>query len=254
MNTHVGRRWLWGLAAAVLAAAPLFFAAPPAARAANTTVFERGVQYVPAQIEVAVGATVTWVYTSSPPGSPGHTVTFSDRDLNPACPPTLLLDDCQRSPGDRVSRTFSAPGTYPYYCKIHRSQGMTGVVIVTAASSSTTAASASSSSTTATTVKPTTTTATTAKPTTSSTTSTTRQLATSSTVVKSTTTTSDTSTVLLPGAPPPLSGDDANSAAGPTGGSSSGSDTRTVGVIVGLLLAVSVGGGYLLWRLRPGRS
>jgi hypothetical protein len=27
-----------------------------------------------------------------------------------------------------------------------------------------------------------------------------------------------------------------------------------VALIVGLLLAVSAGGGYLLWRIRPGRA
>ncbi len=37
-------------------------------------------------------------------------------------------------------------------------------------------------------------------------------------------------------------------------GSDGGSDSGTVVLIVGLLLAVAVGGGFLLWRLRPGRT
>jgi plastocyanin len=236
-------RRLLALALALLVVAPSGIA-----RAANSTVVERGTQYVSAQITVVVGDTVSWIYESSPTGSPGHTVTFSDRDLNPNCPPQLLFNDCQRGPGDRVSRTFNTPGTYPYYCKIHRAEGMTGVVVVTAPTSSSSTAPKS----TTTTARASSTT-TTARATSSSTTSTTRQLATSSTVVRSSTTTSDTSSALEPGAPPALSGD-SNSAAGGGSGGSGGSDRGVVALIVGLLLAVSAAGGYLLWRLRPGRS
>jgi len=217
------------------------------ARAATTLVIERGTQYVPAQVDVTVGDTVSWVFESAPTGSPGHTVTFNDRDLNPNCPPQLLLNDCQRTAGDRVSRTFSAAGTYAYHCKIH--SGMNGVVVVTAAGSSTTASTGSS--TTTSTVRASTTT--TIRPT-SSTTSTTRQLATSSTVVKSTTTTADTSSVLLPGAPPSLGGEDGGTNAAAKTSTGGGSDKGTIALIVGLLLVVSGGGGYLLWRLRPGRT
>jgi plastocyanin len=243
MNTHHGP-WTVSLIVAAVVLVPSL-----SARAANTTVLEQGVQYVPAQVDVAVGDTVSWIYQSSPPTSQGHTVTFNDRDLNPNCP-SPLLNDCQRSPSDRVSRTFTTTGTFAYYCKIHRSQGMTGVVVVTAAATTNTTAPASSTTAT---VRASTTTTT--KAATSSTTSTTRALATSSTVLRSTTTTSDPSSALQPGAPPPFSGDDPNSkAAGKSGGSNSGSDSGTVALIVGLLLAVSAGGGYLLWRIRPGRA
>jgi hypothetical protein len=69
-----------------------------------------------------------------------------------------------------------------------------------------------------------------------------------------TSTTADNSSVLLPGDAPAFPGDDADSAAGQAAGSDDGSDSGTVVLIVGLLLAVAVGGGYLLWRLRPGRA
>lgn len=244
MNGH-----RWARALTILAVAVVFVPSPGARAANTTTVIERGTQYVPAQVDVAVGDTVQWIYESSPTASNGHTVTFNDRDLNPNCPPSLLLNDCQRSPSDRVSRTFTSAGTYPYRCKVQ--SGMTGVVVVTPASNSS-STTAPGSSTTAT-VKSSTTTTTRAA--TSSTTTTTRALATSSTVLKSTTTTSDPSSALLPGAAPPLSGDDASSnAAGKAGGSGGGSDTGTVALIVGALLAASAGGGYLLWRLRPGRA
>jgi len=243
MNAHRRGFWLLGLLVASVGVPSGM------ARAASTTVVERGTQYVQPRITVAVGDTVSWVYESSPPGSPGHTVTFEDKDLNPGCPPQLggLINDCQRSPGQRVSRTFNAPGTYSYYCKIHQNQGMVGLVVVTAATTS--SSTAPKSSTTTTTARSSSTTTTRA----TSTTTTTRPLATSSTVVRSSTTTSDTSSALLPGAPPSLSGD-SNSAAGGRPGDSGGSDRGPVALIVGLLLAVSAGGGFLLWRLRPGRG
>jgi plastocyanin len=238
MNTHPGRRRLLTLAIALLATAV------PSARAATTTVIERGTQFVPRQVSIAPGDTVVWSFESG--SSPGHTVTFDDgTDLNRNCPPTLLLNDCQDTPGEIVQRRFTVPGTYPYICKIHRGSGMTGVVVVAAASSTTATTAASSTSSTQ---KPTTTTV----KATSSTTTTTKPLATSSTLVPSstTTTTSESTSVLLPGEPPPFT-DDTSTAANKS--PKDGSDSSTVALIVGLLLAVSAGGGFLLWRLRPGR-
>jgi plastocyanin len=248
MDRFLGRRRLLALAIGALAAWPL-----GSARGASTTVVERGTRFVEPRVDVTVGDTVTWVYESSPGGS-GHTVTFEDPTLNTDgrftnCPGTLLGDDCQRSGTAPVSRTFGRAGTFPYYCKVHRSQGMTGIVVVSTRVTTSTAATTSS------TLARATTTSSTLRASTSSTTATTRPLATSSTVISSTTTTAATTSALLPGDPPPFSGDDTNSsAAGQSGGSDDGSDTRTVALIVGLLLAVSVGGGYLLWRLRPGRA
>jgi hypothetical protein len=57
---------------------------------------------------------------------------------------------------------------------------------------------------------------------------------------------------LLPGDPPPFT--DETSTAANKSGSKEGNDSGTVALIVGLLLAVSAGGGFLLWRLRPGRA
>ena len=249
MNGHDGRRRLLALAIGCLAAA-LTIGADPPAWAATTTVIERGTQYVPNEVEVAPGDTVVWSFDSGPADSPRHTVTFDDgTDLNRGCP-GVLLNDCQDTPGETVQRRFSSAGTYPYYCKIHRSAGMVGVVVVSSASSSTTAPGGASTTAT---VKSSTTTTTRTTSSTASTTTTTRALATSSTLVKSTTTTSDTSSVLLPGAPPSFS-DDTSNAANKSGSSDGGSDTGTVLLIVALLLAVSAGGGYLLWRLRPGHA
>lgn len=248
MNRSRGRRRLLTLAIGAVAAL-----SPAPALGATTTVIERGVSYVPRQVTVAPGDTVVWTFESGPPNSARHTVTFDDgTDLNPGCP-AVLLNDCQDTPGETVQRSFATPGTYPYYCKIHRSQDMVGVVVVSAATTTT----AATSTTTSTTLPRQTTTSSTAGASTTSATATTRPLATSSTVATSSTTstTTDSSTVLLPGDPPAFSGDGTNSsAAGQAGGEDEGSDTGTVALIVALLLAVSAAGGYLLWRLRPGHA
>jgi plastocyanin len=243
---HGHRRWARALTILVMA---VVFVPSSRARAATTAVIERGSQYVPAQVDVAVGDSVTWIYESSSDPR-GHTVTFNDKDLNPNCPGFLgLNNDCQNSSSQRVSRTFTSAGTYAYRCRIV--SGMTGVVVVTGAGGSTSSTAGPGSSTTATGKSSTTTTR---AATSSTTAATTRALATSSTVIKSTTTTSDPSSALQPGEAPPLSGDNSNSnAAGKSGSSTGGNDTSTVALIVGALLAASAGGGYLLWRLRPGR-
>ena len=247
MNSSRDRRRLLTLAIAAAVALPL-----GSARGATTTVIERGVSYVPRQVNVATGDTVVWTFESAPAGSARHTVTFDDgTDLNPACP-ALVLNDCQDRPGETVQRLFAAPGTYPYYCKIHRSQGMVGVVVVQAATTTTAGATTSS-----TLPRQTTTSSTIRSSTSSSMTPTTRPLATSSTIATSSTTstTTDSSSVLLPGDPPAFPGDGTNSsAAGQSGGSDEGSDAGTVALIVALLLGVSAAGGYLLWRMRPGRA
>jgi plastocyanin len=228
-----------------------------AARAATRNVSEQGTVFVPKQVSISVGDTVVWTYESSSSG-PGHTVTFDNGpDLNPGCEPNALLPvNCQTRTNPVVQRTFTSVGTFPYHCKIHGGaggQGMAGVVVVSALTTTTTTAPGSSTSTTAR-VSSSPTTATARATSSSSTTTTTRQLATSSTVLRSSTTTSATSSALLPGAPPPFSDDTGSNASGRSGGSHDGADTGTVALIVGLLLAVSGGGGYLLWRLRPGRA
>lgn len=249
MNTHRGRRRLQTLAIGSIVAAPLLATVTPPVQAATTTVIERGTQFVPKQVTVAPNDTVVWTFESGP--NPGHTVTFDDgTDLNRNCPPSLLLNDCQDAPGEIVQRRFTVPGTYSYVCKIHRASGMTGVVVV-ATPSGTTPSTAPASSTSTTQRA----TSTTARPSSSTTTTTTtRPLVTSSTAAPSstTTTTTEATSVLMPGDPPPFT-DETSAAANKSAGTKAGNDSGTVGLIVGLLLAVSAGGGLLLWRLRPGR-
>ena len=242
MDTYRGRRRLLALTIALLAVSPVRLPA----RAAGG-VNEVGNAFSPKRVDIAVNDKVVWTNRSS--GT--HTVTFDNgTDLHPACDPRAILRVGCQGPGATAEHTFTAPGTYQYYCKFHGSRGgagMAGVVVVLAATTSTTAPAPTTTTTRALT------TTTTVKPTTTSTTATTRPLATSSTLSTATTTTTSVATsVLMPGEAPPFT-DDTSSAANRTGDSKGGSDSRTVALIVALLLAVSAGGGYLLWRLRPGR-
>ncbi len=221
-----------------------------AAEAEDVGVNEVGTSFNPSQVDITVGDRVVWTNRSNT----SHTVTFQNGpDLHRTCTQGPIIGttgDCQE-PGATAQHTFTAAGTFPYFCKLHRAQGMAGVVVVSPAA--TTSTTTAGSSTTATTRGATT--STTRATSNSSTTATTRQLATSSTLASSSTTstTTDSSSALLPGDPPPFAGDDVNAAAGRPGGSN-GSDSTTVALIVALLLAVAAGGGYLLWRLRPGRA
>ena len=258
MNSFRGRRRLLAVAVGCAFSATVV----PGLRSATAqvkaaTVREVGTSFDPPDLRVQVATNadevdVSWTFVSAGPDGQGHGIKFDDgRDLTRNCPPSPLSvfgGDCQTRPGQTVSRRLSE-GTYPYYCKIHGQPGgigMAGVVVVSVAAESTT-----------TTLARATTTSSTARASTSSTTATTRPLATSSTMATSSTTstTTDSSSVLLPGDPPAFPGDDTNSsAAGQSGGTEEGSGTGTVALIVALLLAFSAAGGYLLWRLRPGRA
>jgi plastocyanin len=244
MNTYRCRRRLLALTIGLLAAAPHGIPA----RAASSAVAESANSFSPKRVEIALNDKVVWTNRSSAT----HTVTFDDgTDLHRGCEPGAILSVGCQGPGATAERTFQAAGSYQYYCKFHGARGgagMAGVVVVLGAATSAT----SPSSSTTTTRAPTT--STTVKASTSSTTTTTRPLVTSSTVLPSstTTTTSEATSVLLPGDPPPFS-DETSAAANKSAGSKDGNDSGTVALIVGMLLAVSAGGGLLLWRLRPGR-
>jgi plastocyanin len=68
----------------------------------------------PADLDVAVGTTVTWTNTDST----AHTTTSDGAGWNSG---TL-------QPRAQFSTTFSSAGTFPYHCAIH--PGMVGTVVV----------------------------------------------------------------------------------------------------------------------------
>jgi len=72
--------------------------------------------FKPKELEIAVGDTVTWRNADDVP----HTATSKDD------PQTF--DSGPLDTDDKYSFTFSKPGKYTYYCKVH--PHMTGVVVV----------------------------------------------------------------------------------------------------------------------------
>ena len=122
MNTHRGRRRLLALAISLLAVSPQGVPA----RAAVAAVDEVGRAFQPAEIRIGVNDRVVWTNRSSQ----SHSVTFPDKDLHPNCDPLLRLG-CQ-APGATAEWTFTSPGTYSYYCKLHQNVNppMRGTVVV----------------------------------------------------------------------------------------------------------------------------
>ena len=76
--------------------------------------------FYPATLDVVKGTTVTWVNMDLVQ----HTVTSGTDQA-----PTGLFDSHELSHMQSFSYTFTAPGTYVYYCDIH--PGMTGTIVVT---------------------------------------------------------------------------------------------------------------------------
>ncbi len=94
----------------------------------------------PANVSVPVGASVTW--TDQANNSP-HTVTFPVAGQTPSPGPpdipaaggstydgTVFTNSGVIPPGGSYTLTFTAAGTYTYYCLFHSSEGMIGTVTV----------------------------------------------------------------------------------------------------------------------------
>ena len=85
--------------------------------------------FTPATHTIHAGDTVRWVW-----GSPGHSVvsgTNGNTD-NRFCSPSD--SGCDNPPlsdmGAIYEHTFTHAGTFPYYCSVHFSLGMTGTITV----------------------------------------------------------------------------------------------------------------------------
>lgn len=93
------------------------------------TVTTKLLAYEPEELEVKAGTTVTWTVSDNI----GHTVTTGSFELGgdglrTSENPDGVIDQ-PIGPGEDASFTFDEPGTYTYYCSIHK--GMSGVVEVT---------------------------------------------------------------------------------------------------------------------------
>ena len=75
--------------------------------------------FMPVTLQSTVGATVTW----STDGATQHTVTADDGSF----------DSGVLNPGDTFTMTFTAPGTYAYFCDFHggpNGLGMSATIVV----------------------------------------------------------------------------------------------------------------------------
>ena len=91
-------------------------AAPATAPAQDSQVRIDNFAFNPKELTIPAGTKVTWVNKDDVP----HTATSKDK------PPAF--DSKALDTDDTYSFTFSKPGTYQYYCKVH--PHMTGTVIV----------------------------------------------------------------------------------------------------------------------------
>jgi plastocyanin len=112
-----------GLAAAPLPsqAADLLAPVPVTEERVVTVAMTEDLLFAPETVTVQVGDTVVWQNRSNV----GHTVTADE-----VPPGVALFDSGTVEPGAEFRQTFTAPGTYHYYCVPHRGQGMIGTVIV----------------------------------------------------------------------------------------------------------------------------
>ncbi len=113
----------------------------PAAQAQTTGAVAAGddFKFTPATVRVAVGGKVTWTNTGSAP----HTVTGGTSGNPDAASP--VGDGQLTAQGQTYEVTFTAAGTYDYYCTPHASLGMVGQVVVGGGAAATTAPTTSPS-------------------------------------------------------------------------------------------------------------
>jgi plastocyanin len=97
--------WRRVLGAALLGAALTAGALAPVVAAGDTTVKIDNFAFAPEQLTVKVGTTVTWVNDDDIP----HTVVASGKAFK-----SKALDT-----DDKFAFTFTAPGSYEYFCSLH---------------------------------------------------------------------------------------------------------------------------------------
>jgi plastocyanin len=73
----------------------------------STLVAIRGFAFLPQDVHVKAGSSVTWL-NCEPAGTPSHTTSNQPGWNSP------LL-----APGDAFTQTFDTPGVFPYICAVH---------------------------------------------------------------------------------------------------------------------------------------
>jgi plastocyanin len=96
----------------------------PFASANNVTINVTGFSFVPSEVSINPGDTVTWQWIDG-----FHTVTSGAAST---CPGAGALYDAPVDPSHTTFVfTFNESGSYPFFCRPHESMGMKGVVKVT---------------------------------------------------------------------------------------------------------------------------
>ena len=106
---HIGLAIALAIALAVATGGPTTWA-----QAADNEVKIDSFTFAPQRVTVKAGATVTWINDDDIP----HTVASSSKVFK-----SKVLDT-----EDKFSFTFTAPGTYEYFCSLH--PHMTGAIVV----------------------------------------------------------------------------------------------------------------------------
>ena len=97
---------------------------PASVPAATHVVTQTGLTFVPDDLTIEVGDTVEWQWTAGI-----HTVTEGTDDLNPPLA-DKLFDEPFAMATPNPSFTFTEVGIVDYYCRPHRTFGMTAVIRV----------------------------------------------------------------------------------------------------------------------------
>jgi plastocyanin len=121
-----------GAAPAMTAATPaatMTDAGSTAAAAATRAIHLKLLSFEPGELHVAAGTTVEWVNDNPIT----HTVTSGTYEvgadgLRTSEQPDGTFDGDLAAQGDTFRHTFAEPGTYAYYCSIHK--GMNATIVV----------------------------------------------------------------------------------------------------------------------------
>ena len=120
-----GRVWRV-LAASVLVTAVMGPIVARPAEAVTTRVTMADMKFTPDHLEVQLGDSVVWLA-----GDDDHTVTARDGSFDSSSRGLM-------GQGDEFRWRFRVPGQFAYYCRIHGSRGMQGVITVVDPSAPTT--------------------------------------------------------------------------------------------------------------------
>jgi len=217
------RRLLLSFSAFLALALTVMFPAP-SAQAATVLVNLGDLTFTPKDVTISVGDSVRWSDESDAP----HSIVADSGEFSYMANCNPIVSATCMSRGQTFEHKFNNAGKFDYHCTVHKEQGMVGTVRVQPVAVSTTTRSTATTRASATTAPG----------------------ATTSTARGATTTTTE----FLPGGP--IDVGDTTSTSTPTGSATAktkggGNGSKAVVVIVTALAAISVGGGALLWRLRP---